>query len=210
MSCRGGVDSVKPYGEKPLGLVSFAAKSRSSGLVPPSYHKGNRGIGSLARVGKIDRGARCCVPDRPLPRSDHAGSDSEEELLYYGTSRSFLAGKRHQVVAAPSRCAGYPTHAGVKNFPVSVEPPGDSFRPTLRGGQSPEATGSPCGPASSKADPPFPPGCWRLRDSRPCPRCGAGKTSNWTKRPPTRSRINPTIPKWRRRRRIPVKRCASA
>ena len=28
-----------------------------------------------------------------------------------------------------------------------------------------------CGvrPASSKADPPFPPGCWRLRGSRPCP-----------------------------------------
>lgn len=25
-------------------------------------------------------------------------------------------------------------HAGAKNFPVSVEPPGDSLRPTLRGG----------------------------------------------------------------------------
>ena len=28
-----------------------------------------------------------------------------------------------------------------------------------------------------KADPPFPPGCWRLRGSRPCLRCGAGRTS---------------------------------
>ena len=30
--------------------------------------------------------------------------------------------------------------------------------------------------ASSKADPPFQPGCWRLPGSRPSLRCGAGRT----------------------------------
>src|SRR5882672_11287146 len=49
--------------------------------------------------------------------------------------------------------------------------------------------------ASLKADRPFPLGSWRLRDSRLCLRSAAGRTLNWTTRPPMRSRILPMIRK---------------